>query len=237
MKESSPERTDASGNQIDDSYDDSHDVPQFGQRQKGSKKSKKSAGRSEDECLQKFQTIMYSCKKHPEKRSSFYDSMCEWHEADGRSSVHSGAGAPESTRTRGPADTPKGSSKKHRRQRGKDGKAEATKGLKRKKARSEASGPKHKGYDGDDAITKIRKHGAKEGWIVESYPPEGFEHERWFLKVQDGSTYVAENGECTMRNLRWLEQGSLTKLAKGYGPESLEIKMVKAYGESHYFSL
>ena len=101
--------TDTSGNQFDDSYDDGNDGPQFGQRrQKGSKRSKKSAGRSEDECFQKFQTIMYSCKKYPEKRESFYDSMCEWHEADGRSSVHSGAGAPESTRTRGPADTPKG---------------------------------------------------------------------------------------------------------------------------------
>ena len=131
----------------------------------------------------------------------------------------------------------KGSSRKHRRQRAKDGKAEATKGPKRKKARSEASGHKHKGYDGDDAITKIGKHGAKEGWIVECYPPEGLEHERCFLKVQDGSTYVAENGERTIRNLRWLAQGSLTKLAKGYGPESLEIKMVKAYGEPHYFSL
>ena len=30
---------------------------------------------------------MYACKKHPDKRASFYDSMCEWHEAEGRSVV------------------------------------------------------------------------------------------------------------------------------------------------------
>ena len=79
-----------------------------------------------------------------------------------------------------------------------------------------------------------KKFKKRKQWI---YPPEGFEQERWFLKVQDGSTYVAQNGEYTIRNLRWLAQGSLTKLAKGYGPESLEIKMVKAYDEPHYFSL
>ena len=43
-------------------------------------------------------------------------------------------------------------------------------------------------YEGDAAITKLRKHGATEGWLVEVYPAKGCESERWFMKVQDGST-------------------------------------------------
>lgn len=95
------------GNGVDDGNGNSYDLESLGASRKR-KSSKKSAGRSEDECFQKFQTIMFACKKNPEKRSSFYDSMCEWHDADGRSCVHSAAGAPESARTRGPADKPRG---------------------------------------------------------------------------------------------------------------------------------
>jgi hypothetical protein len=179
--------------------------------------SKKSAARSEDECLQKFQTIMYACKKNPEKRSSFYDSMCEWQEADGRSCVHSAVGAPESARTRGLADIPRGSKK-------------------RKRGNDDAV-PKYKGYEGDAAIKKIRKNGAKEGWIVELYPATGHEQERWFAKVQDGSTYVNAEGEVMMKELIWLELGSLTKKAKGMNAEPIDIMMVKAYGERSFFTL
>jgi hypothetical protein len=160
-----------------------------------------------------------------------------WHEAEGRSCVHSAAGAPQSLRTRGLADKPRGSSKKRRRQEEEGiGEVETDKGKKRKKPRSrkDAASHKHKGYEGDAAMKKIRKFGANEGWIVETYPKTRFEHERWFMKVLDGSSYVSEDGETTKKKLIWMEQGSVTKLAKGYQPKALGIERSRLM-EKHNF--
>lgn len=234
--------TDKSGNGDHGCYDDSTEMFESGQAKKS--RGKKIKGRSEDECYQKFQTIMYACKKHPDKRASFYDSMCEWHEAEGRSRVLSAAGAPESLRTRGPADKPRGSSNSSNKRQRKGGKGgeksgEAVKGHKRKKSRSEkdAAGHKHNGYEGDAAIRKIRKFGAIEGWIVETYPKAGLEHERWFMEVMDGSTYVSLEGDTMIKKLRWMEEGSVTKVAMGYAPKSLDTEMVKAYGKAEFFKI
>ena len=183
---------------------------------------------------------MQACKKHPENRASFYDSMCQWHEAEGRSCVLSTAGEADSLRCQGIADKQGGSSERNRQQGVNEGRqAETTGGHTLKKARSErdAAEPEYTGYEGDAAIIKIRKHGAIAGWIVECYPSKGYENERWFLKVQDGSTFVSADGELMLKELRWMDQGSLTKVAKGYGPESLDIAMVKAYGEPDFFTL
>jgi hypothetical protein len=38
-----------------------------------------------------------------------------------------------------------------------------------------------------------------------------------------------------IKKLTWMEQGSLTKLAKGYQPKALDIEMLKAYGEAQCF--
>ena len=94
----------------------------------------------------------------------------------------------------------------------------------------------YKGYEHDAAITKLRKHGATEGWLVEVYPAKGCESERWFMKVQDGSTYI-EGKNVMIRELVWLELGSLTKVDKRWDPESLDIEMARAYGEPAYFTL
>ena len=72
---------------------------------------------------------------------------------------------------------------------------------------------------------------------MEAYPSKGFESERWFLVVEDGSTYTTADGNTMIKELRWLEQGSLTKFAKGFKPESLDIEMVMAYGEPGFFTL
>jgi hypothetical protein len=150
---------------------------------------------------------------------------------DGRGAVHSTAGAPQSLRTRGPADRPRGSSKGKRSR-----EAEKTSGSKQKKAKK-STAHAYKGYEGDAAITKLRKHGAKEGWLVEVYPAKGFEHERWFMKVQDGSTYKSAEGDTMITELVWLEEGSLTKANKKFTPESLDVMMARAYGEPGYFTL
>ena len=121
-------------------------------------------------------------------------------------------------RTRGIADRPRGASKE-------------------KRQRGNLADRTYKGYEGDAAITKLRKHGATEGWLVEVYPALGCESERWFMKVQDGSTYTSPEGNRMIKELVWLKLGSLTKVDKKFDPESLDIEWARAYGEPAYFTL
>ena len=128
--------------------------------------------------------------------------------------------------------------KKKKRKRGGIAADTADDASKPKKARHKKdAGPKHKGYEGDAAIRKLERHGAKEGWLVEVYPAKGFETERWFMKVQDGSTYTSADGDTMIKEMVWLEEGSLTKVDKKFQPEPMDVAMAMAYGEQAYFTL
>jgi hypothetical protein len=57
------------------------------------------------------------------------------------------------------------------------------------------------------------------------------------MKVQDGRTYTSSEGDTMITELVWLEEGSLTKVNKKFTTESLDVMMVRAYGEPGYFTL
>ena len=57
------------------------------------------------------------------------------------------------------------------------------------------------------------------------------------MEVMDGSTYVSLEGDTMIKKLRWMEEGSVTKVAMGYAPKSLDTEMVKAYGKAEFFKI
>jgi len=151
--------------------------------------------------------------------------MSQFQITRGRGSVSDKPGAPERDRTRGGSDKRKGSSKPKKHQT----KINDVPKAKRRKGQSE-------GYEGDAALRYLKKYGAKEGWVLECYP-RAKSTGRWFMRVENGLVMNDDKGNIVIKSCRWLEENSLTEVAKQFKPEPCDIEWVKAYGPLQFFVL
>jgi len=215
------------------------------------KRSRGGEGRSQDECADKFSSIMHSLKGDSLGRSMFYDVMCEFQTSRGRHCASHAPGAPETERTRGRGDSRKGArTKGKKRKRGDDvhkhnkhsktsNPRENAKSKRLKSGTSVAPEPEttREGWSGDPAQIHLNKFGGKVGYVVECYPPPAAAAQgRWFARIEDGLTYTDSNGDVFIKLCRWFKINSFTEIDKNYAAEPCDIDSVKAYGPPSFFS-
>ena len=188
---------------------------------------------------------MYDLKGDGEGRDAFYVLMSQFQITRGRGSVPDKPGAPERDRTRGGSDKRKGCSKpkKHQPKGTVVHKATASSSIKRNRnkhsdgySESKRQKGQSEGYEGDAALRHLKKYGAKEGWFLECYP-RAKSTGRWFMRVENGLVMNDAEGNIVIRSCRWLEENSLTEVAKQFKPEPCDIEWVKAYGPLQFFVL
>jgi hypothetical protein len=191
------------------------------ERSKAPPKTKKKGSDVSNEMIkQKIQTILYDLKGDANGKSEFYSMLCQFQQRRGRSDVSAKPGAPERERTRGVADRRKGESKRKRYE-------EMSSSIQshRKKKRTIDD----RLYKGDDALRYLKRHGAKQGWILEVYPSDDYVHERWYMEVENGSRKDV-SGDTYITSCCWLKTNSLEREPTFKRPASCDIEMVKACG-------
>jgi hypothetical protein len=207
-------------------------------------------GKSHNDCVEKFTAIMHDLKGDRAGRSDFYDVMRQFQNQRGRGSVSARPGAPETERTRGISDKRKGTSKPKPKSNHpallvavKDGASkpkrrrdEEEEPIKSKKKRASNVVQDKKGYEGDDAIHHLTRHGAKPGWVLECYPnPKGVKNgERWFMIVENGLKITNSKGEPCIQCCVWMKTNSITERF-GNEKEPCVIESVLACGPPNYF--
>ena len=188
---------------------------------------------------------MYDLEHDGDGRNDLYQLLSRFQEMRGRQSGPSNPGAPERDRTRGGSDKRKGSSKpkKHQTKGTVVHKATASSSIKRNRnklsdgcSESKRQKGQSEGYEGDAALRHLQKYGAKEGWFLECYP-RAKSTGRWFMRVENGLVMNNAEGNIVIRSCRWLEENSLTEVAKQFKPEPCDIEWVKAYGPLQFFVL
>ena len=184
------------------------------------KPKRKGSDVSNEMIKQKIQTILYDLKGDANGKSEFYSMLCQFQQRRGRSDVSAKPGAPERERTRGVADRRKGESKRKRYE-------EMSSSIQshRKKKRTIDD----RLYKGDDALRYLKRHGAKQGWILEVYPSDDYLHETCSLQVENGSRKDVA-GDTFITSCWWLKTNSLERDLTFKRPASCDIEMVKACG-------
>ncbi len=185
------------------------------------KPKRKGSDVSNEMIKQKIQTLLYDLKGDAKGKSEFYSLLCQFQQRRGRSDVSAKPGAPERDRTRGVADRRKGESKRKRYE-----ELPSSVQSYRKKKRTI---DEDRLYEGDDALRYLKRHGAKQGWILEVYPSDDYLHERWFMEVENGSRKDVA-GDTFITSCWWLKTNSLERDLTFKRPASCDIEMVKACG-------
>jgi hypothetical protein len=184
--------------------------------------------------VEKFTTLLHDLKSDGEGRDAFYKLMSQFQDQRGRCFISDKPGAPEIDRTRGVSDKRKGSSKSI-------SKTKIAKTKKRSAKKADVSltskrQKQHEGYETDDAHRQLGKFGAKEGWILECYPPDKLKtSDRWFMRVENGLTMKDAEGNTLIRSCQWLQSNSVTETDVEHRPASVDIMSVKGYGPPSFF--
>jgi hypothetical protein len=195
-------------------------------------KKKKRRGKNQEDCREKFTTIMFDLKGDATGTSEFYNLMCKFQKQRGRASVSSKPGAPESIRTRGVSDKKKGASKAKKSISKKKVPKEPKKSSRKDKPHDDMS----KLYQGDAALRHLQKNGSMKGHILETFNDQS--DDRWFMEVENGSIVTDGTGDIQIKKCWWLIANSITERDPQF-PNAMgcDIDQVKACGPPNSFTV